>query len=182
MLQFRGGPALSAFRIRILLEKLQLLLPEITSLDTRFLYFVDSDGAPGAAERALLERLLNDGEAPSAPTGALMLVVPRIGTVSPWASKATDIARNCGLKKVRRIERGVVYYLNAASGLPGRAALERLAPALHDRMTQTVLYGLEEAARLFAQAAPAPLNTVDVLGGGREALLKADLEYGFALS
>ena len=182
MLQFRGGPALSAFRIRILLEKLQQLLPEITSLDTRFLYFVDSDGTPGAAERALLERLLNDGEIPSAPAGAALLVVPRIGTVSPWASKATDIARNCGLKKVRRIERGTVYYLNSASGSPARAALEQLAPALHDRMTQTVLYDLEEAASLFTQAAPAPLTTVDVLGGGREALLKANREYGFALS
>ncbi|HEV2110685.1 MAG TPA: hypothetical protein VGT99_04970, partial [Gammaproteobacteria bacterium] len=111
MLQFRGGPALSAFRIRILLEKLQSLLPEITSLDTRFLYFVDSDAAPGASERALLERLLNDDEPLAAPAGAVMLVVPRVGTVSPWASKATDIARNCGLKKVRRIERGIVYYL-----------------------------------------------------------------------
>ncbi|HEV2112410.1 MAG TPA: phosphoribosylformylglycinamidine synthase, partial [Gammaproteobacteria bacterium] len=118
----------------------------------------------------------------AAPAGAVMLVVPRVGTVSPWASKATDIARNCGLKKVRRIERGIVYYLNTASGLPGRAALERLAPALHDRMTQTVMYEFGEAVRLFAQAAPAQLYTVDVLGGGREALLKADREYGFALS
>src|SRR5579871_6154788 len=99
MLQFRGGPALSAFRIRILLDRLQQLLPEITRLDTRFLYFVDSEGAPGAAERSLLERLLDDGGAgAAAPKGSLLLVVPRIGTLSPWASKATDIARNCGLK------------------------------------------------------------------------------------
>ena len=182
MLQFRGGPALSAFRIRILLEKLQQLLPEITSLDTRFLYFADLEGTPGAAERTLLERLLNDGEAPPVPSGAAVLVVPRIGTLSPWASKATDIARNCGLKKVRRIERGVVYYLGTASGAPDPAALVRLAPAFHDRMTQTVLYAVEEAERLFGQTPPAPFSTVDVLGGGREALLKADREYGFALS
>ncbi|HEV7164995.1 MAG TPA: phosphoribosylformylglycinamidine synthase [Gammaproteobacteria bacterium] len=183
MLQFRGGPALSAFRIRILLEKLQTLLPEITSLDTRFLYFVDSDGTPGAAERSLLERLLNDGEMPApTPDGALILVVPRVGTLSPWASKATDIARNCGLKKIRRIERGVAYHLGGGTASPDRTALARLASVLHDRMTQTVLYSAEEAAQLFTQASPAPLNTVDVLGGGREALIKADREYGFALS
>ena len=183
MLQFRGGPALSAFRIRILLEKLQTLLPEITSLDTRFLYFVDSDGAPGAAERSLLERLLNDGETlPPTPDGSLILVVPRLGTLSPWASKATDIARNCGLKKVRRIERGVAYHLKSGTRSLDRSALAQLASVLHDRMTQTVLYAAEAASQLFAQAAPAPLNTVDVLGGGREALLKADREYGFALS
>src|SRR5580698_4115912 len=174
MLQFRGGPALSAFRIRILLEKLQTSLPEITSLDTRFLYFVDSDGVPAAADSALLERLLNDGEGPSpTPPGALILVVPRIGTLSPWASKATDIARNCGLKKVRRIERGVAYYLRGGQGSPDKAALAQLAPALHDRMTQAVLYDVADAVQLFAQTAPAPLHAVDVLGGGREALVKA---------
>ena len=183
MLQFRGGPALSAFRIRILLEKLQKSLPEITSLDTRFLYFVDCDGVPGGADSGLLERLLNDGESPSpTPLGSLILVVPRIGTLSPWASKATDIARNCGLKKVRRIERGVAYYLRGGQGSPDKAALAQLAPALHDRMTQAVLYDVADAVQLFAQTAPAPLHAVDVLGGGREALVKADREYGFALS
>ncbi|HET7176706.1 MAG TPA: phosphoribosylformylglycinamidine synthase, partial [Gammaproteobacteria bacterium] len=183
MHQFRGGPALSDFRIRILLDKLRNTWPEIAGLDTRFLYFVDSDGALGAADQNLLERLLNDGTALMAtPAGTLLLVVPRLGTLSPWASKATDIARNCGLKKVRRVERGVAYYLRGEVGAPDAATLASLAPALHDRMTQTVLHHPDEAARLFAQSKPAPLQTVDVLGGGREALVKADREYGFALS
>jgi phosphoribosylformylglycinamidine synthase len=182
MLQFRGGPALSAFRVRILLEKLQKRLPGITSLETQFLYFVDAEGETGAAERALLERLLNDGEPPAHPSGTLLLVVPRLGTVSPWASKATDIARCCGLKKVRRIERGIAYHLRGRSGSVERDTLSAAAPLLHDRMTQSVLLDAAEAERLFAHTAPAPLNSVDVLEGGRDALVKADREYGFAMS
>ncbi|HEX2668594.1 MAG TPA: phosphoribosylformylglycinamidine synthase [Gammaproteobacteria bacterium] len=181
MLQFRGGPALSTFRIRILLEKLQKSLPGIGRLETQFLYFVDAEGTPGASDRALLERLLNDGMSHPAPAGgSLVLVVPRLGTVSPWASKATDIARNCGLQKVRRIERGVAYYLYGNS--LAADALRQAAALLHDRMTQSVLYDATEAENLFAQTAPAPLNTVDVMGGGRPALAAANRDYGFALS
>jgi len=181
MLQFRGGPALSAFRVRILLEKLQKRLPGIDRLETQFLYFVDAEGTPGAADRALLERLLNDGIVyPESKDGALVLVVPRLGTLSPWASKATDIAGNCGLDKVRRIERGTAYYLYGRS-LDAKA-LQDAAALLHDRMTQSVLYKAEDAAKLFAHTAPAKLNTVDVMGGGREALALANRDYGFALS
>ena len=181
MLQFRGGPALSAFRIRILLEKLQRRLPGIARLETQFLYFVDAEGHPGEAERTLLERLLNDGLSYAAPAeGTLVLVVPRLGTLSPWASKATDIAHSCGLKKVRRIERGLAYYLSG-SGLD-RIALAQLTPLLHDRMTQSVLFDAAEAERLFAHTAPAPLHSIDVLLGGRAALVQANRDYGFALS
>jgi len=182
MLQFRGGPALSTFRIRILLEKLQKRLPGIHQLETQLIYFVDSDGTPGAAERGLLERLLNDGVSYEAPKeGALLLVVPRLGTLSPWASKATDIAHNCGLSKVRRIERGFAYYLHGRETLD-RAALAQAAELLHDRMTQSVLYDAADAVQLFQKTQPAPLNTIDVLKGGRQALVDADRQYGFALS
>src|SRR5579864_7706079 len=137
MLQFRGGPALSPFRIRKLLENLRVTLPEIQSLDTQYLYFVDATGSLGTGDRGVLERLLNDGQDElSPPPGALLLVVPRLGTISPWASKATDIAHSCGLHKVRRVERGLAYYLRGQSGSLGSDALTRLAPALHDRMTQ----------------------------------------------
>ena len=183
MLQFRGGPALSAFRVRILLEKLQKRLPGIDRLETRFLFFVDVDGTPGASERALLERLLDDGAAHQTPMdGTLILVVPRLGTLSPWASKATDIAHNCGLTRIRRIERGFAYYLHSRDGTLTRAALNSAAELLHDRMTQSVLFDAADAAQLFALTKPAPFNTVDVLGGGRQALVDANREYGFALS
>jgi phosphoribosylformylglycinamidine synthase len=183
MLQFRGGPALSPFRIRKLLENLRATLPEIASLDTQYLYFVDAAGSLGAADRSMLERLLNDGQsAPAITPAALLLVVPRLGTISPWASKATDIAHNCGLSKVRRIERGLAYHLRGHDGILGHAALTKLAPALHDRMTQTVLFDTDAAERLFQQAAPASAQHVDILGGGRPALVQADRDYGFALS
>ena len=183
MLQFRGGPALSIFRIRILLEKLQKHVPGVSRLETQFLYFVDAEGTLGASDRTLLERLLNDGMTHPAPTGgSLVLVVPRLGTLSPWASKATDIAHNCGLKKVRRIERGFVYILHGKQGLLSREDLASAAVLLHDRMTQSVLFDAADAARLFAHTQPAPLNTVPVLKDGRQALVQADKEYGFALS
>ncbi|HEY3860189.1 MAG TPA: phosphoribosylformylglycinamidine synthase [Gammaproteobacteria bacterium] len=183
MLQFRGGPALSAFRIRILLEKLQQRVPGLERLDTQVLYFVDAEASTGAAERALLERLLDDGMTRAAPQdGALVLVVPRLGTLSPWASKATDIAHSCGLKKIRRIERGFAYYLHGRSGALSREDLAAAAELLHDRMTQSVLFDAADAVRLFNHTQPAPLNNVDVLQGGRQALVQADKEYGFALS
>ena len=183
MLQFRGGPALSSFRVRKLLENLRKILPEIESLDAHFLYFVDSDGELGTAERTLVERLLNDGEAiATSHRGPALVVVPRLGTLSPWASKATDIAHNCGLRKVRCIERGISYQVRGKSGLLDASRLARIAPALHDRMTQSVLTDPAEAVRLFQHAKPAPLRQVDVMAGGRAALVAADRQYGFALS
>src|SRR5690348_13378288 len=116
MLQFRGGPALSSFRIRKLLENLRQIDPALSGLDSQLLYFADVDGVLGSTDRALLEKLLLDGAPAATPSGGLILVVPRIGTVSPWASKATDIAHVCGLKKVRRIERGSAFYLRSRAG------------------------------------------------------------------
>ena len=182
MLQFRGGPALSSFRIQKLVESLRGLLPAVEAVDAQFLYFVDTEGLLGSAERAVLERLLNDGSSTAQSPGALLLVVPRLGTISPWASKATDIAHNSGLRKIRRIERGTAFYLRGHGGPLTPEMLQRAAPLLHDRMTQSVLFDTAAAKHLFDSAAPTPLRTVDVLGGGREALLKADRQLGFALS
>ncbi|MBL8539468.1 MAG: phosphoribosylformylglycinamidine synthase, partial [Betaproteobacteria bacterium] len=115
--------------------------------------------------------------------GDLLLVVPRLGTLSPWSSKATDIARHCGLDAVRRIERGVAYTIVTDAAQPLDAAQRgAIAPFLYDRMTETVLDRFEDAARLFQEVTPAPLATVDVLGGGRAALLRANQEMGLALS
>ena len=106
--------------------------------------------------------------------------MPRAGTISPWSSKATDIAQVCGLRPVRRIERGIEYGLSAARPL-SRAALTRLAAALCDRMTEMALWESADAARLFAQTPPQPLATVS-LAGGRAALSEADRRLGLALS
>ena len=184
MLQFRGGPALSEFRVQKLLANLRTFLPAVSALAAEYSYFLDTDGALTASEERILHALLTEGSPPAAkiPHGILLLCVPRFGTVSPWSSKATDIAHNCGLGRIRRIERGVALYLRHAGKPPARKQLLRAAHLLHDRMTQTLLFSFDEAAGLFHNAAPAKLKSVDVLKGGRRALQKANRESGFALS
>ena len=184
MLELRGAPALSAFRHAKLLDALRASVPEVESLHADHVHFVDHDGDLADEERHLLEQLLDYGpahEQQGRAEGQLFLVVPRIGTQSPWSSKATDIARNCGLTRVRRIERGVAYRVKVAGTLT-EAAFEQIQAALHDRMTESVLADASDAAKLFAHHAPAPLGSVDVLEGGREALVTANVELGLALA
>jgi phosphoribosylformylglycinamidine synthase len=186
LLHFEGGDALSAFRAQALLARLQAACPRITGVAARFVHWVAFDSAP--AELDKLAALLNYGDAYAGPAdGALVVVMPRLGTVSPWASKASDIARNCGLV-LHRVERVTEFRLTLKSGLLGAgkplSAEERAAAAavLHDRMTESVAFEREAAAHLFdAQPAP-PLAHVDVLGAGRGALESANTEFGLALS
>jgi phosphoribosylformylglycinamidine synthase len=183
MLQIPGAAALSAFRIAKLLERLRAVEPAVQSLDTRFVHFVDVTRPLTAAERARLGQLLAYGpRLPAAADtgGEDILVVPRIGTISPWSSKATDIARVCGLESVRRIERGTQYRLAATRPL-GRERLLRLAPQLLDRMTEEVLLDAAQAARLFEQPPPQPFARVS-LEDGRASLEVADRRLGLALS
>ncbi|MBD1602024.1 phosphoribosylformylglycinamidine synthase [Pseudomonas typographi] len=181
MLILRGAPALSAFRHGKLLAQLTQKAPAVTGVYAEFAHFADVTGELAAEQHKVLGRLLEYG--PSVPvqepSGRLFLVLPRFGTISPWSSKATDIAHNCGLAGVARLERGVAYYV---AGDLDEAAAARVAEALHDRMTQWVLPRLEDAAGLFSHAEPKPLAAVDVLGGGRGALAKANVELGLALA
>ena len=182
MLRFRGSPALSPFRLEKLLAALRQRVPVIAAVRAEFAHFLD--GSPTLHEREVLERLLQYGPAATRrhPGGApLFLVVPRSGTISPWSSKATDIAHNCGLHRIRRIERGVAYYLESERPLTD-GEMDALKPLLHDRMTETVLGPGDDPAILFARAEPAPLATVALLGNGREALAAANRELGLALS
>ncbi|GEK72818.1 MULTISPECIES: phosphoribosylformylglycinamidine synthase [Halomonas] len=184
MLELRGAPALSAFRHAKLLEALHAVAPQVEALGADYVHFVDHDGELEGEDRRLLERLLDYG--PAHDTGArgdgrLFLVVPRIGTQSPWSSKATDIARNCGLSQIRRLERGIAYRVRFAGEL-SEEAYEAVLAALHDRMTETVLFDASDAAKLFAHHEPAPLGQVDILGGGRPALEEANVALGLALA
>ena len=182
MLRFRGSPALSPFRLKKLLAALRRRVPTVTDVRAEFVHFID--GVLTVHEREVLERLLQYGPATTQQGGdraPLFLVIPRPGTISPWSSKATDIAHNCGLRRIRRIERGVAYHLGFERPLTD-GELSALKPLLHDRMTEAVLGPTEDPTVSFAQAAPAPLATVDVLGGGREALAAANRELGLALS
>src|SRR3954466_5031985 len=164
MIELLGASAVSEFRIAKLRPALETLHPGIGAISARFVHFVDLARDLDARERALLERLLTYGpreaSSPQVHTSALEItVVPRFGTISPWASKATDIARVCGLDAVRRIERGVVWNIVTPRTL-AREELLQLAVPLFDRMTETVLLQRADAARLFAHEATRPLRSV----------------------
>ncbi len=185
---FEGANALSSFRIGQLLPRLQAIDARVRGVSARFLHLVATDAPVDAAMRDRLAALLTYGEpaAPAAADAAVLIVAPRVGTISPWASKATDIARNCGLA-VHRIERVTEFSLTLERPLLGRATLdaatrERLGAVLHDRMTESVLADREATGALFAELEPAPLEHVDVLGGGRAALVKANQAWGLALA
>ncbi len=184
-----GTAALSAFRLEKLRAALSEAAPGVALADTRHCYFSALKGqALSGAQAKLLDRVLGLGKAAGEPADAdkcqRLLVVPRLGTISPWSTKATDIAQHCGLSGIERIERGVVYYLSTNNGKPlGKAELAAVLPLLHDRMTETVLDSIDGAAeKIFRHGRPQPLETVNVLKGGRKALEKANREMGLALS
>jgi phosphoribosylformylglycinamidine synthase len=185
LLTLAGNGAFSPSALDKTLTKIRAHNPGVSALSAEFVHFADVDDTAGAlapSELTALTALLAYGPrrdaASAAPADALRLwVVPRIGTLSPWSSKATDIARNCGLSRVRRIERGIAYAVSGSIG--DRAAL---LACLHDRMTESVLSDAAQAEQLFSRVAPAPLATADVLGQGRAALERADRELGLALA
>ena len=185
MFHLRGAPALSEARRRALETRVKDAVPALQSLTAHFVHFIDTENELDSGARHILERLLTYGprdesataEAPEGE-GQLILVTPRVGTISPWSSKATEIARICGLGDVKRLERGIAYVV---TGDLADAAKE-VAPFLHDRMTQAVLRRYDEAEALFRNAEPAPLKTIGILEGGREALERADRELGLALA
>ena len=185
-----GGNALSDFRIQQLLPRLQAHCPEIRALTGQYLHLVASLSPFDAAQKSILSELLTYGEpfnkAASLPPSSIQIFVsPRLGTVSPWASKATDIAHNCGLT-VRRIERLLVYSLHFKNASSAKAAsadtLLKLSDLLHDRMTESILAKQEDALALFTELQAQSLLHVDVLLGGREALVNANQEFGLALA
>ena len=187
----RGINALSDFRAQQLLPRLQAINDKITGISARFVHLVATDAPPTEAMETQLEALLSYGEPcrtwPANTTGAsFFIVTPRFGTVSPWASKATDIAHSCGLA-VKRIERLTEYCVSIKSGLLGKTYLSlpqraNIIALLHDRMTESVMTDRAQAASLFAELQAAPLQSIDVLGGGKAALEAANIEFGLALA
>ncbi len=190
--QFEGGNALSSFRAQQLLTDLVAIHPKITGIAARFVHLVATDAAPTPALQERLQALLTYGDPYEGPAdGAALVVTPRLGTISPWASKATDIARNCGLG-VFRVERITEYRIAFKTGLlsnvlgsaPELSAEQtaRIAALLHDRMTESVFATRAEAEQLFSALEAAPMEFVDVLGGGRAALETANRQWGLALA
>jgi len=178
-----GGPALTPFN----LERLSARAAErglgLGACSAHFFYLVDSAAALSAAETDILENLLEASQESAQERildGNPIRVIPRLGTRSPWSTKATDIARHCGLESIERIERGVVWHIDG----PANAAATRddLVALLHDPMTESLVEDAERLAQVFALQAPAPLEFVDVIDGGLEALEAANEREGFALS
>ena len=190
LLHFEGGNALSAFRAQALLVRLTLVCPRIAAVSARHVHWVWSDAMLSGSAADKLAALLSYGDAADGDTdGDLVVVTPRLGTVSPWASKATDIAHNCGVA-VHRVERVTEFRLQVKSAFLGNKPLgadevRAAAECLHDRMTESVACGVgaREAARhLFDEREGVPMAHVDLLGRGPSAIAEANATWGLALS
>ena len=184
MLTLRGAPALSDFRLQKLGQRLAEVVSRPLEVYAEFMHIAEISEDLDAAEQEVLDQILSYGPALAShePEGALLFVTPRTGTISPWSSKATDIAHVCGLEKIERLERGIAYYVIADGDALGDAELEAVAAVLHDRMTENVFLNVDDAEILFSHAEPKPYISVDVINGGTDALVKANEELGLALS
>lgn len=185
MIIMRGSSAVSSFRIEKLLQAFDSEGLKIKSISANYVHLIDAEGDLTSEEKSVLEKILSYG--PISETvnedGELFFVVPRIGTISPWASKATDIAHNCGLTKIRRVERGIAWHIQnedcSAFSLKDR---EIISSYIYDRMMESVLKSSEEGAALFERQTPKPCNTVALTTGGMDALREANVNLGLALS
>ena len=185
LIRLRGRNALSAFRYEKLKLTLQAKLPQIIGLSAEYWHFAELARPLNAAEHETLERILSYGPARSAidPLGVLYLVTPRLGTISPWSSKASNIARQCGLEAVTRLERGVAWHIRTDQNQPLSAAQQALLlPLLHDRMTEVVMTEMDQVSALFTHHAARPVDSIDLLVRGRAALDEANRQLGLALS
>jgi phosphoribosylformylglycinamidine synthase len=196
MLILPGSNALSVFRSQRLLTQLQAVLPGISAVQARYVHFIDASAPLSAEDASRLGALLTYGE-PALPESnegghEEFFVIPRFGTISPWASKATDIAHNCGMAQVKRVERGIAYRVQLKAGILGGLLggakklddqeLQAVAALLHDRMTESVLRHPDQAADLFRTLEAQPLASIDVLKDGKGALDAANTELGLAMS
>lgn len=172
-----GAPAHSSFKKTQLLNRLASM-SSVQSFDSQWVYLFDQALDEQQQQSAL--QLLNDGASfelrQAASDEVQILVTPRVGTISPWSSKATDIFANCNTP-VHRLERGVLFTLKGIADVSNE-----VKQVLHDRMTESVFNHIDDAAALFVETEPKPLNSIDILGEGKAALVKANSEFGFALS
>lgn len=183
MLTLSGAPALSDFRIEKLIQQMQQNKLPVAGVYAEYVHFVDLNGELNTSEKSILKKLLTYGPKvkEGQKKGLLKLATPRVGTISPWSSKATDIVHNCGLTKVVRVERGIAFYLVCSSDMDKEQ--DKLAAShLFDRMTETIFERLDDAAQLFVEATPTEFTRIDVMGEGRRALVGANQTLGLALA
>ncbi|MCK5525116.1 MAG: phosphoribosylformylglycinamidine synthase [Thiomargarita sp.] len=178
-----GGSAYSTFRLEKILNRAKIDVPSLTTLETQYLYFVDIEHRLSESEETQLRALLPYSKSPLSPLfqKGELLVVPRPGTISPWSSKATDIATVCGLSAVKRLERGVLWHFTADAPLE-QSQITQISALIHDRMTEKVLLAIDEIDSFFSQATARPLRTINLLEQGKQALVQANQAQGLALS
>ena len=183
MLVLRGSPSLSKSHAEKLLKAFSDHGVSIRGLYAEFIHFVDTIQDLSEKEREVLDELLTYGPSAQiqAPVGKLFLVTPRPGTISPWSSKATDIAHNTGLEKIKRMERGTAFYIEGEKELTSDE-LDQVKNLIHDRMMEAVFHELDAGSQLFETHTPKPMSSVDILGQGRGALEEANLKLGLALA
>ena len=185
MLQLVGRPAFSAFRIEKLLRAIRAEVTTVSALRSEYQYFaeLEGDGQLSEADIATLSEMLeaSKGNSKVQDQENLFLITPRPGTISPWSSKATDIVHNSGLTDIVRVERGIAFYVSSKATLTSEQR-SIIAAKLHDRMIETVFDNEDDAEQLFMHTAPRPLLSVDILNGGRQALVAANQNLGLALA
>lgn len=183
MLQLLGHSAHSAFRIEKLLAALRGAVSEVMAVRSAYRYFIETEVRLSADDLATLNALLEVSELTSAAASneCFFLVTPRPGTISPWSSKATDIVHNSGVSDVLRLERGVAFFVEVNGDLSTEKH-SQIAALLHDRMIESIFDNEDEADSLFSHAPPRPLMSIDMLGGGRDALVAVNAKLGLALA
>lgn len=183
MLILPGYSALSAARREHLQQLIADKIEQTITLAARYQHFVYLDSGLNEEQTRLLETLLDYGDKSNEPNyqGQMLLVLPRLGTISPWASKARDVAHYFGLHNIKRIERGIAYYLAAPQALTNEQ-LAQVKALIHDRMVEEVHSDLQAAELLYEQAQPAAMTSIDIVGQGRNALVEANTELGLALA
>ena len=183
MIEIYGPPSHSPFRLKQLLISLQQIDSNITSIGARYIHFLEASETLNTNEEKTLDVLLSYGpDWKIGPNeGQKIIVIPRLGTTSPWSSKASDIAQISGLKKVRRIERGLIYTIVFKTNKEPKS-LNHLFDQLHDRMTQTILLDVKDVETIFDVNSPKPLSTIPILSDGLKALRQSNTDLGLALN
>ena len=179
----RGAPALSTFRVNQLLKSCEALNLPVKQIYAEYMHAADLTDALNDQELVVLQKLLTYGPKITEHelVGTLLFVTPRPGTISPWSSKATDIAINCGLTNVKRLERGIAYYVETTESLSPEQH-KALADLLHDRMMEVVFTSIDDIAKLFVQGTSGKMTSVDILSQGKSALEAANVSLGLALA
>ncbi len=183
MLQLIGQSAHSAFRLEKLLATLRSAVADVVAVRSAYRYFIETDGALSTDDLTTLHELLevNKAELANAADEMFFLVTPRPGTISPWSSKATDIVHNSGVADVLRVERGVAFFVEVKGTLSAEA-YQQVSALLHDRMIESIFDNTDEVDGLFSHASPRGLIVIDILGGGKAALVAANQSMGLALA